>query len=304
MAFVFDNEQEPKKEEFSEEQNASEPVIEDDEVANDYETPKTPTDPKTIDVRIIDEAPIVLLFGAKSTGKSMTLVRLGRYLRKLGYQLSVDDLFCKTPVWEYKENSQNFNSMLTSDKALKGTNSNDFLLVKVTKKGETVCQILEAAGEDYFPNSIAGKRNLNAEFPPYMTTVFMSRNKKLWTFVTDATWTDNQDCLDYVQRLQLVVDGYCNKDLDKFLLLYNKADVRGFITGDGILNDKAEKLCYGQYDGIQEVFKNPKGTIFSKKYLHDFLAFSTGKYPSNKFIPSQDFVADALWKMIKGKLHI
>lgn len=305
MPFVFDNEQEPKKEEFFGEQDAPETVIDDDEVTNDYETPEIPTDPSTIDVRISDQKPIVILFGAKSTGKTMTLVRLGKYLRQKGYELKVDDLFCTTDVWEYKVNSQNFNSMLGTTKALPGTNKNDFLFVNVAKKRETVCHILEAAGEDYFPTRIAdGGRNPEAEFPAYMSTVFNSGNRKLWVFIVDAEWTNGQDCSDYVDRIRYVLNKRCSNN-DEFLLLYNKADRGEYVTARCIDNDNAKIRCYGQYDGIEKVFKNPSRSLFARSYLHDFQAFSTGEYhKGGQYTKSMDFVPEALWKLIVKKLHI
>lgn len=329
----FDNKQQPKKEEISGEQNAPVTANEDNGVGNDKkeeisEDPnasvtankdigvgndkkeKNSTKPKDINVRVTGDAPIVLLFGAQSTGKTMTLVRLGRYLRTQGYELSVDDLFCKKEVWEYKENTEKFNSMLATDVALEGTKRNDFLFVNVTKKGNVVCHILEAAGEDYFPLSNDGHRDCSKEFPGYMTTVFNTNNKKLWIFVIDATWSDYQIGEDYVNRIRSVVGSkYCNKKKDKFLLLYNKADTRNYITGSDIRNEQAEQVCYKQYEKLKEIFENPTKSIFGSKYLHKFLAFSTGTYideddDDKKFVPSRDFVPEALWKLIKGQLHI
>lgn len=304
---VVNDNDEPKEEKLHGEQDALKTVYEDDGVVNDYEKPRIPTDPKTIKVRIIDQKPIVILFGAKSTGKTMTLVRLGNYLRsKLKLTLDVDNLFCTTDVWEYKVNSRNFNSMLGTTMALPGTNSNDFLFVNVkTNKGETVCHILEAAGEDYFPTSIAnGARNPKAEFPAYMSTVFNSENKKLWVFIVNAEWTNGQDCSDYVERIRYVFNNRCGIS-DEFLLLYNKADIEHYVTARCIYNDNAKIRCYGQYGGIEKVFENPSHSLFARSYLHDFQAFSTGEYhKGGQYNESKDFVPEALWKLIVKKLHI
>ena len=43
------------------------------------------------DIKIGDKrAPIIMLFGPPTSGKSMTLVRLARYLRKQGYTVKAD----------------------------------------------------------------------------------------------------------------------------------------------------------------------------------------------------------------------
>ena len=46
------------------------------------------------DIKIGDKrAPIIMLFGPPTSGKSMTLVRLARYLRKQGYTVKADPTF-------------------------------------------------------------------------------------------------------------------------------------------------------------------------------------------------------------------
>ena len=66
----------------------------------------TPTPSHKIKVHVTDHhAPIIMFFGAPSSGKTMTLVRLAKYLRTHGYTLNVDPNFC-TNAWEYRVNSQ------------------------------------------------------------------------------------------------------------------------------------------------------------------------------------------------------
>ena len=51
---------------------------------------RQPTPPSEIEVHVEDQtAPIILLFGATTSGKSMTLVRLAKYLRKKNYRITV-----------------------------------------------------------------------------------------------------------------------------------------------------------------------------------------------------------------------
>lgn len=50
-------------------------------------------DVNAIQVTISDPRPIVILFGAKTSGKTMTLVRLTRYLRSQGYRVDPDKTF-------------------------------------------------------------------------------------------------------------------------------------------------------------------------------------------------------------------
>ena len=52
------------------------------------------TDPNAITVTIADhDTPIVVLYGPPACGKTMTLVRLARYLKDKGYQVVPDNSF-------------------------------------------------------------------------------------------------------------------------------------------------------------------------------------------------------------------
>ena len=87
-----------------------------DEVNNDeQEVQPAPQDNSETSSAVIDEnditiadkrTPIVMLFGPRSSGKSMTLVRLSRYLHDLGYTIKVDKTF-KSDA-KYKEKCEKF----------------------------------------------------------------------------------------------------------------------------------------------------------------------------------------------------
>ncbi|MBR1716632.1 MAG: hypothetical protein IJ718_03305 [Paludibacteraceae bacterium] len=257
------------------------------------DVPRTPTDPNKIHVNVNDRrAPIVLLFGAPSSGKTMTLVRLAKYLKGKGYMLKIDENFVTTrDVWEYEENSKGFNKMLGTTTALGGTNRNDFLFVKVVDShGKIICQILEGAGEDYFPMN--GENRVEASFPSYMDGVFGTTNKKVWIFITEPNWKVNKsDKIDYVNRIAWCKNQYFNRN-DKAIILYNKIDrVPELLYGQGQVHVKsAMEYCNNEYsdstergtDGITifNIFKNPSplaGLLFPK-YLCKFVPFCTGKY--------------------------
>lgn len=269
---------------------------------------KTPTDPNTITVRVGDsKAPIILLFGAPSSGKTMTLVRLARYLRtKKGYSIQVDPLFVTTnDVWEYAENSANFNEMLNTTHALSGTGRNDFLFIKVCDdKGKVICQILEGAGEDYFPS--AGKNRAQTPFPSYMTGIFNTNNKKVWMFLTEPNWSVNQaDRNEYVQRIQFCKNQHYHPNRDKSIILYNKVDKTQFVYGPGQVHKKnAREYCDVEYPGLFNIFKNPSANPFAKKYLCEFVPFSTGVYgeaslnQKGHYDLSHDLYPAKLWETI------
>ena len=257
-------------------------TVEPTEVSEQPDQPRTPTDPNKITVRVSDtKAPIILLFGAPSSGKTMTLVRLARYLRaKKGYSVSVDQRFVTTKdVWEYAENSAKFNQMLGTTTALPGTGRNDFLFLRVCdSKGKLICQILEGAGEDYFPSK--GTDRAQNPFPSYMTGIFNGNNKKVWVFLTEPNWDVNQaDREEYVQRIAYCKGQFFNPKKDKSIILYNKVDKTPFVTGAGQVHvQNAMNECNNEYDGLFRIFRNTNPLPWAEKYTCKFVPFSTGVY--------------------------
>ena len=82
------------------------------------------------DITIADkQSPIVMLFGPRSSGKSMTLVRLSRYLHDCGYTVKADKTFKSGP--EYKEKCEAFMKNIDTKEALPGNAYTDFMLVKI-----------------------------------------------------------------------------------------------------------------------------------------------------------------------------
>lgn len=287
--------------EINEQEISIDPVVEAQEQQN-----RVPTPAHLITVNLIDKrAPIVLLFGAPSSGKTMTLVRLAKYLRPKGYQLVVDANFCGN-AWEYSENMRNFNNMLNTNFALKGTGRNDFLLVKILdSKSNTVCQILEGAGEDYFPsNMVAGIPRAQVPFPAYMTTVFASPNKKVWMFITEPNW--QQDRAGYVDRIRFCKQQHFGKK-DKCIIVYNKIDMTPFANGETVNESAASEQCNNEYPGIFSIFPNhsPLPTFLTDPYDCKFVPFSTGTYglpvpgQAAQYVPSKDIHPEKLWEEIR-----
>ena len=271
----------------------------------DDDNNKPSTDSSHITVNVRDKAPVILLFGAPSSGKTMTLVRLARYLRNKGYTVSVDKLFVIEPnkMWEYEENSKNFNTMLTTDKALKGTNRNDFLFIRICdERGTLICQILEGAGEDYFTSSPVADR-AQSQFPPYMTGIFNESNKKVWIFLTEPEW--HGDRAQYVERIRFCKRNFIGKK-DKSIILYNKVDMDiEACHGQGIVNVKtARRNCSTAYDGLFKIFKNNSPWPWASTYTCKFVPFCTGTYGISAlgelphYDPSPDIYPAELWNEI------
>ena len=269
---------------------------------NNPSTQEPPTDPGNIHVNINDTtAPIVLLFGAKSTGKTMTLVRLAKYLESKSTStctVDVDHNFCD--IWEYKKNAKNFGVMKRTVKKLEPTDRNDFLFVKVLNTNKkTICQILEAAGEDYFPPSNLVADRTSEDFPGYMNDVFNTPNKKVWVFLLDSTWTNQIDKNDFVARIKYCKDNFFDWSKDKCIILYNKIDLTNFGAKKrkDVRKSAAELDCKNCYHGIFDVFS---GNNLFESNRFEFEPFSTGKFPADGNYNTSDYsYPESLWNLIK-----
>ena len=240
-----------------------------------------------------------MLFGPRSSGKSMTLVRLSRYLRDCGYTIKVDKTF-KSDA-KYKEKCDKFLKDLDTKEALSGNAYTDFLLVKVIKQAKTICQFLEAPGEHYFDPNDVSKEN----FPKYMKEIIKPlRNRKIWAFITEAEWDVNNSIKkSYVRRIHNCKKHFI-KEQDRVIVLYNKIDRKDELFDDGRLHIRpAEKTMREEYEGIENIFPNPNPiTRLFRPFNYKFVPFCTGYYTlsNNKldYTESEKMYPELLWKVL------
>lgn len=245
-------------------------------------TPTTPStssgnvaDPNKIIATVIDaKTPIVILCGPPSCGKTMTLVRMTRFLHKNGYVVTPDPTFRPADDENYKSICANFNTMLNSTSAASTTNVINFLLVKVSKDGRPICQILEAPGEHYYnPNAP------QSPFPPYLETIFNCPNRKAWVLFVEPKWKNAGDRSNFVTRLNELKNRM--RPHDRTIFLFNKIDEEPtLIYSPGHVNIReANRHISNLYPGIFVPYRNtmPIVSIF-KPYRCDFVPFQTGTY--------------------------
>lgn len=262
------------------------------------------------DIKIGDKrAPIVMLFGPPTSGKSMTLVRLARYLRKQGYTVKADPTFKSDDA--YKARCEQFHKNLNTTEALQGNALNEFLMVKVINHGTTVCQILEAPGEHYFnpkkPEEVSPRN-----FRPYLTEIIRNlSNRKIWVFITEAEWNVHASVKDsYVSRIRGCKNQLL-KSTDRVVILYNKVDQKEELFEDGQLHvSSAEKAMKDEYEGLSTIFKNPNPiTSLWRAFNYRFVPFCTGYYTKqvggkHKYNESEERYPRLLWtelmKCFKG----
>ena len=128
-------------------------------------------DPNSIVVSIADQAvPIIVLFGPTECGKTMTLIRMTRFLQKYGYRVSPIRSFRPSADAHYAQMCEGYNELVHSSNAAEGTQMISFMLVEVLdKSGRRICQILEAPGEYYY-----NPKKPSDDFPAYVNTIINS----------------------------------------------------------------------------------------------------------------------------------
>lgn len=243
-------------------------------------------------------APVIVLFGPASCGKTMTMVRLSRYLQGQGYQLIPDRSFRPSYDQNYKSLCDNFSSIVNSDDAASRTDNISFMLVKVIKEGKTICQILEGPGELYFNPNLAEQ-----EWPTYVH--YLLNNTKLrkvfLTFV-EPNFGEEETRRNYVSTLNQLK---MNTDKQKYVFIYNKIDKTPFVDGPGKVHiNHAQHQVEADYPGIFARFKN-KNPITSIWHPNDFefVPFQTGTYTqpasgSLVYIQGSDRYPQILWNTL------
>ena len=271
---------------------------------NDVETEN---DPNKITVTIADETtPLVILFGPPSCGKTMTLVRLARYLRGLnGYTIQPVTSFRPSTDKNYKEICTHFDSMINSENAADSTNLINFMLVKILYQGKSICQILEAPGEHYFnPQVPTGK----PEDIRYINTIINSKNRKIWAIIVEPDHTNKnmkneQDRKNYADKITNLKKNI--KSRDKILFVFNKIDETPYIISPGkVQMREAMREIRNLYPNVFVPFKNEVPILkWWKEYNFEFIAFQTGSYPKCTdgtlgFENGHDIYPENFWKTI------
>lgn len=262
------------------------------------------SDPNKIQVTIHDtKSPIVVFFGAPACGKTMTLIRLTRYLKQQGYTIQADGAFRPHYDEHYRKLCENFDTMVNNSDAAEGTDHIAFMLVKVSLHGRTICQLLEAPGEGYFQIS-----QPQAQFPAYINNIINGNNRKVWAIMVEPNTTNPRMADIAVRRAYADKIGNLKTKLntrDKVLFVYNKIDQTNFVVSPGVIRLAQAKTDVEQnYPNIFVPFKNPNPiSKWWKPYNFGFLAFHTGDYNETStgsltFTQGNDAYPRNLWKSL------
>lgn len=263
-------------------------------------------DPNAIIVTVSDlRTPVIVLFGARTSGKTMTLIRLTKYLETMGYNVVPDPIFRPDSDTHYNRMCDGFGSLVHSDYAAVGNDVMSFMLVKViSPNGRTLCQILEAPGEHYFDSDIPDR-----EFPAYIENISRTiKNRKTWMFIVEENWGGKQTVRDlYAKKIQAMQHRI--KSTDKIIFTCHKVDKSVHFLPNGYPNTKEIfNTIKDQYPGIFDKYKNTNPiTRWFAPYKFSFVTFSAGAFTSTAngrqvYTPGDDYYPRKLWEAIKKNI--
>lgn len=250
-----------------------------------------------ISVYIADKnTPIVMLMGPTAVGKTMTLVRLVRYLIEQGYSAQPDRIFRPTSDIGYGKLCDSFQELVNSAYAANGTSRLDCMLIKIIDGiGRCVLQIVDVAGEFYYDE-------LDSTPLPPLLQILHSSNPFIWVVMIEPYWRDSFHRIKYVEKIRDFKQQFFRAE-DKVILVCNKTDKRPFFHGKNkIAFNPLLNLIKEEYPGMVDIFENANPiTKLFRKYNCSIVPFSTGTYsqPHNGrmiYVPSSPNFPYMLWK--------
>ena len=255
-------------------------------------------DVNNITVTIPDpDTPIVVLFGAPSSGKTMALLRMIRFFDKKSYSIEPVAVFRPKSDKHYEKMCAGLKTMAYSKYSPGATDIISFMLVKIYNQGRPICQILEAPGEHYFDGSN------NSSFPTYIQTLMGTVNRKIWIFFVQKDWgADANERELYKQAIHNVRIG----ERDEVVFLFNQADRFLHLYINGHPNKEAfSREINQQYTNIFQPYQNTgiKKTLYGRDNFKT-VCFSSGSFTltSEKkevWIPGDDdWYCQALWNAL------
>lgn len=237
-------------------------------------------DPNQVEVTISDQrVPIIVLFGPGKCGKTMTQIRLARYLHEKGYTINPVRDFRPSRDTNYQYNCDHFSDFVTSDDAAPGNDTLSFMLLEVLdNRGNRICQILEAPGEHYH-----SLQNPQASFPSYINKLIASPVRKIWCITLEPNWIPAANCqqynlAQYVEKIKSLKSKISTRD--KVVFVYNKIDVTGLMLNQEQVNmSRMVKDVTDHFPGVFESFRNTNPiTSLWRRYDCELVPFTTGTY--------------------------
>lgn len=269
-------------------------------------------DVNNILVTIGEGIPTVILYAPQSSGKTMVLLRMIRYLQRRNYQIIPDGNFRDAHDAHYQRMCKGLLTMAHSEYAPGGNDTISFMLARVVdKSGRTICQFLEAPGEHYFD----GKED--HVYPTYINNIIHAQNnRRIWVFFTEPNWGNNQpQRTAYAQNIINLYPSIHQPGLipDKVIFLFNKADLYPHLynnkNGHSFPNiNSFYKEINNYYPGIfDDYIRTGLARLLFGKYNFHAVPFSAGAFTKTEdgrstWQPSNDWYCQQLWRAIQSCL--
>jgi len=216
-------------------------------------------------------APIVMLIGPVSAGKTIASIRLANYLNTVR-RIKVKPNRKFRPDEKYQKICNDLEDLIrTNEIAPERTEEIDFLLIDVYLNEDIFCHILEASGEHFFSTDNPKESN----FKTYLNSIFLSENKKIGIFMFESNQFKNDNLqLLYGQRLEQFLSRL-NSRKDNAIILYNKVDELTHLTRNGAPNvEPIKRAFFKNHNYIG--FINAMGSKRFKRV--PFILFSSGVF--------------------------
>lgn len=287
--------------------------------------------PNDIRVQISDPVPIVVLFGPWNwqdygIGASGTMAgRTGYSLRphlKFRHSYCCSEkcdpktfrriYYCDSPTSENKctcnPNRYDRDSRIFKDRCSPRTK--DLSLIMVSKRGRSICQILDVPGQHCY-----GKYFNSGEFPCYLQDIINSRNQKIWMFFVNLDWPNEANRLRYMSNYPRAEVCYTQfvGDMKRFMHPCDRAiftctkidrhpNVVAFNAIRHLYPGKA--FAHEVPNGIFEPYMNRCPlTKWFRPYNFDFVTFSACRFEKCSdgnvyYTQNKDIYPATLWKAI------
>lgn len=245
---------------------------------NDIYTVEEQRNVNNIFVTVPDKtAPTVIFFGSPSSGKTVALLRMHKWLTQQGYTVFAEPVFRPRTDKHYAKMCQKLPILANSNYTPGATDAISFMLVKVLDpRNHICCQILEAPGEHYY-----NPKDPTAQFPLYIQNIINLPNRKIWVFFVEQDWGDDQNDRDrYAQKI-CDMQNIMNPS-DRVVFLFNKCDIQR-ANGQFRNNRPITELYFRNIkSNYPHIFDRYRRTGFEKilfgEYSFSSVCFSSGTF--------------------------
>ncbi len=254
--------------------------------------PETQVDLQHIRINDIS-GPLVVLFGPRSVGKTVTLIRLCNYISR--YEIRPSENF-RTDKSEYRKTIDTFERLRRDTQfAPVATGTINFLLLDVTYQGNKFCQFLEAPGEHFFD-----AEDPTRAYPAYFNQILSSGYRKVFLFFFELNmFNSDQDRKNYADKIALLTRERISARRDRVIIVCNKSDLQPFIRNGKPIESEYKNALYqsAAFARLKDVLK----TSGFKRI--PFVAFSAGTFTQDAagrlvFAASPEHYPQRLWREI------